>query len=150
MPFVNGGGGSGGSQPVTREQFFGIASNIADNAQGNLTWDNPQGDALLNLSTPGLPTVVAAGVYAVSVTVTGNSITVGGYYQANLDMDTANEDARVTEDSPTASASHDNPLISLANTYYVPAGGIISVSVANLDGSATRAFAMSAVVQRLS
>lgn len=145
----------GGAQPViTRELFAPVtATTINDSAAALLTWDGATGpDALLSLVAPTQPTAVTTGVYAVAVTVAAQaSMTVGGYFLVQLEMNRSDEDATVSAESEAASAVRPTPRAFIASTYYLPAGADIGVRVTNLDGVQAIDYAMtSAVVQRIS
>lgn len=136
---------------VTREQLIGSTGAIANNATAALSWGSPFGTALLSLTVPTAPTVVTAGVYAVTARVlAAASMTAAGFFTASLEMDVNDEDASLIVNSPAAGAGLVSPSISLTLVYYVPAAGLITCRVTNHDGVQAIDFSLSATVQRLS
>lgn len=126
-----------------------VANNVGAVA---LTWDTKQlGSDLLDLSVPALPTVVAGGVYAVSVYVQpGDAMTAGGSYSLSLELDANGDDVSLLA-MAAMSVGFPFPPTSISGTYLVPAGGAIRVSVNNQDGVQSIHFGIQwAVVQRLS
>lgn len=129
------------------EQITGNAVTIADGGNDSLTWNTPSGASLLNLAVPGVPTVVTAGVYAVTVTCTPGAITAAGYYTLELVLD-GSQFASVS--SPAASAADPSPVTSLSCTSFISAGGQVEAAVTNHDGSASVDFTLTlGVVQAL-
>ena len=144
--------GSGGSQPAG-ELLNGGNVAIANNASANLTFGNHNsGPDLLDLTDPANPTVIAAGIYSVSVSISPNdAMTDGGIFSASLTLDANNAEATAIGSSPAAVTANLLPSLSLSLTYYIPAGGVIAVNVGNGDGVKSINFALQdAVVQRLS
>lgn len=144
----------GGSQPVTREQFHAAGSvTIANGANGVLTWaKSTGGTALVDLTDPAAPAIVTAGTYAVAVRVNpAGALTVGGCYVVKLELDANGEDPEIDVTSAAASAANFAvPQVGNWLTYYIPAGGVIVVTVANLDGVASVDYQLAfAAVQRL-
>lgn len=146
--------GSGGSAaPETREELFGNAVSVANAASGALTWDTSIGpDSLLTLTVPSLPTVITAGVYAVTIDVVASvSMTADGYFEVFLHLDNTGFNQATRTDTRLATAAGPTPRLSLALAWYCPAGSQIRADVFNRDGAATRTFALdNASVQRLS
>ena len=143
MPVISGGGGGGSYTPPTaREQISGNNVAIADAASASLTWDSSLGpDSLLNLAAPALPTIITAGVYAVSVSVGPSAnMTAAGGYTVILDLDRANEDAQMLVTSSPSTATEPTPLVSVACTYYLATGAQLRCLVINHDGAASRNF----------
>ncbi len=145
-------GPSGGSQ--ARERIVGDHVEVGNNtAYTNLTWDTKQdGDDLLDLTDPSAPTAIVAGVYAVSVAIqVFDSMTVGGNYSAVLDLDRDGDvSTEMIVTSAPASALNASPSLSINATYFVPAGGVISVAILNQDGvSAINFFLDQAAIVRL-
>lgn len=149
MSLVSGGGG--GALLTGHAWYDGGNVLIANGDVGSLTWNTLEGGTeLLTRSAPGLPTVLAAGVYVVAVQVSSAAMTAGGSYEATLTLDVAGDFASVTETSAAASAAVPSPALSLCAAYYLDAGDSIRVRVGNLDGVAARNFALtSGIVQRL-
>jgi hypothetical protein len=147
----------GGSQPVTREIFV-LADPLTVTAGSfaqNLPWTNvdgsPSGDVLLDVTTPGSPTVITAGVYAISAFVMPDeALTLGATYQAELDLDLNGADPSMCHDSAPASAAQPQPCVTISQTFYFPAGAVLAVGINNFD-SVDRPFRiLRASVQRLS
>jgi hypothetical protein len=146
-------GPGGGSATVTsREQLTGHDVDIDDGTSANLTWDTSNGpNVLLDRTDISNPVVVAAGVYAVAVIVRGTNLTAGSRYVAQLNLDANGDDPYVWADSAPSSALDNDPLLALALTYYIPAGGRITLAVSNEDGASDRNFRLvNASIQRLS
>lgn len=138
----------GGSQPHTHEVFY-TAANIADGVQAPLSWSPSSGpDSLLDISVPTLPTVKTTGIYAFTLAVEADNFTVGGYFDAALDLDLAGEDYGyvVVSNLKTAATA---PTTLMAATMYLVAGMQIRVQATNRDGVATRPFNLAALVQRV-
>lgn len=139
----------GGSN--AREQIRGNAVTIANGATGSLTWDTKlSGSDLLDLTDPANPAVITAGVYAVTIRVGNFGLTVGGTFFAEFDLDLNGEDPEVIPTSPPSVAGQTHPTIVASMTYYIPAGGVINVTVGNNDGANAVDFTLFAVVQRVS
>jgi len=138
--------------PTTERELLTTpgSTNIGNGFNADLPWAYLQGDVLLDLSTPTLPTVIEAGIYAVTLGVQGSALTVGGIYQVIFWMDQTGDSAMVVASSPPSVTADPDPEVTVAMTYYVPAGGILEVAVVNGDGVAARDFNLnSAVVQRI-
>lgn len=58
-------GGGGGSTPQTRASYS-MTGTVAAGTTANAAWNNPIGDALLDLTDPANPVISEAGVYALS------------------------------------------------------------------------------------
>lgn len=120
---------------TAREILLGDAVTIADGSSDQLIWTYSSGSSLLDLTDPKNPTVVDAGVYAVSVCVTAlTAITLGGLYSFALDLDVAAEDANCSASSPPSVAQLMQPQVALAITYHIPAGGVFTATITSLDG----------------
>ena len=146
-------GGGGYTAPITRAVYSGDAINIADGNTDSLTWDSlDAGTALLDIVTDNQsPTVITAGVYALSVTVLGATLTATGYFVLTLVLDLNGDDAELRVASPLAAATQSSPRIGLCAVYYLPAGAVLRAQVANGDGAAARDFSLvGAVLQRIS
>lgn len=132
------------------EQIEGNAVTIANGASAPLTWDTlTAGEALLDLTTKTAPTVITAGVYAVTIYVTPGAITHAGYYTLGLSLDADAADANQFATSPASSAANASPVIGCTNVFYVPAGGVIQATVGNFDSAASVAFTLTAAIQAL-
>lgn len=149
--------GPNGSDPIPgllnieRELLgTGGATTIADNDSAALAWAKDLGDDLLDLTDPTLPTAVADGVYAVTVLVIPQPLTVAGFYVLTVELDPGGDGAFTQQTSVPSTAGNTRPVASCGLTYFVPAGGQIVAQVLNHDGSASRDFDISlAVVQRI-
>lgn len=133
--------GGGASPTYTQRASYGSGDNatIATGAPGNVPWgDLGSGEPLLDLSSPTAPTVVAGGIYSVTVVVAGAITTEGGYFHTILHLDRDNEDAVCEMDSRLQNGTLPFPnacIVSLNSTYYLPAGGVVGVQVINEDGA---------------
>jgi hypothetical protein len=124
-----------GGSPTTHAEYDGFAVTIASGASGDLTWDEgPFGDNLLNLTVPAAPTIITAGVYAVSVNVRPNTaMTAGGFYRVKLDLDLNGADA-VIQTSVPVSVADAGPTETVTGVYYIPAAGVVRAQIFNGDG----------------
>lgn len=121
-----------------REQITGDPVTITDGSSDKLTWDTKDsGTELLDLTDPANPVAVADGIYAVTVEVNAAAITVGGFYTVTLALDTAGDDANVTVSSPPSTAAFGTPIVSVSLTYFIPAGGVLNVTVDSEDGASS-------------
>lgn len=139
--------------PITREQANGNAVTINNGAAGLLTWDTSLGPStLISRTTASAPTIITAGVYAVTVQVTPSSaMTAAGQYVVLFDLDLDGEDPEVAVTSPPASAAASAPTVTTSMTYYQAAGAVLRVRVSNFDGVQNLGFQLGqAVIQRLS
>lgn len=121
---------------------------ITDGSTDPLTWDAlDSGEALLDLSDPTGPTVIAAGVYAITAPITPTTdITAAGFYFARLLAGSV----QATGSSPAASAADAQPALTLTAIATLTAGAPITVSVNSNDGAATVHYKLDAPsVQRL-
>jgi hypothetical protein len=144
-----GGGGGTYTPPITRAQYGTAApTTIANNANANIAWELTSGSSLLDLTTPDAPTVVTAGVYAVTVfTSTTAAMTANGRYEMAFDLDRDGDDPQLVL-IPGATSGPVRTTAAL--TYYCPAGAVLQVNIANKDGVASRDFTFIGVIQRLS
>lgn len=155
------GGGGGASTDTQRAAYSGNPVSVPDAPGGQpkaLTWDSlGSGEALLDLTDPELPEVITGGIYAVTAVAHATELlNAGATYQATLHLDYFGDDA-VCETSGTNDLGPGGPalglesMVSLACTYYIPAGGVISLTVLLSDGTADRDFNLrEAMIQRLS
>jgi hypothetical protein len=146
-------GGSSYTAPITRALYTGNAVTVANGANAYLTLNTKNsGTALLNISVPDTPTVVTAGVYAVTVEFQPQDVlTTGGHYNAHLGLDAGGDNPDVQVDSPVSTAASNAPQVCIAVTYYLPAGSEIAVRLWNYDGTASVPYAIGAfVIQRIS
>lgn len=150
MPIITPSSGGGAAAPTTREQIFGT-TNVANGADTALAWTTSFGpNSLFDLTAPTAPTAKAAGVYAVTISITPAAMTVGGQYSVVFDLDLSGEDPEITVSSPAATATFRGPTISVAMTYLLPLNSVAKLLVRNRDGSIAIDFSLLAVVQRLS
>lgn len=154
MPIFSGGGGGSSYAPPTARTQYGKTNTTVNNGVtfAPLAWGARNGGTtdLLNLTVPTLPTVLTGGIYSVTlIAAATTAMTAGGWISTSLEMDQANDDAQLTINSALASASLAGPACLVTMTYYVPAGGIIAVSLSNVDGVQNLAFSFVAMVQRL-
>lgn len=153
-------GGGGGSQPVTRAQYGGDSVTIANGEQGLLKWSpyfgNDGETPLLDLTDPLNPTILEAGVYAITVVPTianGGSFTVGGTFNAALALDLEGDDtAGYSAYSIPATEDNEQAInLPMQATYYLAAGAVLNLTVNNNDGVQDLDFAFDAcMIQRLS
>lgn len=137
---------------IAREQLdSGGTTNIADGVAADLPWSLSSGDSLLDLTTPTDPVIITSGIYAVTVDVQGIALTTGGTFAVKLLLDGGGDNASVFASSPPSTTGFGvNPEVSIAMTYYIPAGGRLQVNVENRDGVSDRDFSMNnAIVQRI-
>lgn len=137
--------------PQGFEQIRGNAATINNGSDGALPWNTVLGgDPLVDISNPLQPTIVAAGVYAIGVTLKVASMTVGGWFRGALTLDLTGNGLSIISDSPPTTAT-DDPILGLSLTGFIPAGGRLNVEASNFDGAAGRDFHIDqAVVQRIS
>ncbi len=154
MPYVSGNlGDVAYVPPITRAQYSGNDVSIANGAAGTLTWDTKvSGTALLNITVPSIPTIVTAGVYAVSVWIApAAGLTLNGNYEVTLSLDAAGDNAPFDGTASPSVAGATVAALELTGVYYIPAGGQITAVLGSNDGVSTRNFAINtAVVQRIS
>lgn len=133
--------------PITRATYVtGSRVSVDPAAYVQLPWTQGSGDALLDLTDPSNPTIVAAGVYALSAVFTGIDLTAGASFYSELDLDSSGEDAEAYAVSPAAAGAATT--MALACVYYIPTGGVVQASVENHD-SVARSFQHYAVLQRI-
>jgi hypothetical protein len=131
--------------PPTARQGIGSSSSVSIGNGGSdlLAWDGTSfgPDTLLDRTTTTVPSVLTAGIYAVTVLVApGEDMTVGGNYQTQLELDSDSTDATATQDSAPANANALRPDVTLAMVWYIPANGTLRLRVRNHDGAAARGF----------
>lgn len=137
-----------GQLQSANEHLSGNFLNIANFASVDLPWNSHDfGATLLNRATPDTPRVITPGVYAVSVTVLGSNLTVGGAFGVRLFVG-LNTLARAQ--SPPATGLNDTPVVSVSLTAFVAANAPITVTVSNQDSALARNFQLGgASVQKL-
>lgn len=136
-----------GQLQSANEHLSGNFLNIANFASVDLPWNSHDfGATLLNRATPDTPRVITSGVYAVSVTVLGSNLTVGGAFGVTLILGTTQARAQ----SPPATGLNDTPVVSMSLTAFVAANAPLTVTVTNLDSALARNFKLGgASVQKL-
>jgi hypothetical protein len=141
----------GGSQPTTHEAFStGPSNGIADGANEPLGWVRDTGDVLVDLTDPFFPVIITEGVYAVTVGVSGASLTAGGYFSPELVFDYDGAYQAVSPTSPAATAVLTSPIAEVSLTYYLPAGAKLALNAYNFDGTTSRNFSIvQAYIQRI-
>lgn len=119
---------SGGSQPITREQFVENTT-VAPDVGVFMNWTKSLGDDLVELTDPLAPTIITAGVYALtgilvlSAAVAGD----GTFLKLDIELDADNDDADAINVAPL----HDDSVSEIGNacsaavTYYCPAGAVL-------------------------
>ena len=146
MPFSK--GGSSAAPSSAQGQYTGNDVSINNNASAVLTFDTlSSGTAQLNISVPGSPTIVTAGVYAISAYVRGTSLSVAGNFRANLALGLGVIQAYAAP----ASAAVPTVDMGLTLVSVCAAGSPVAITVLSEDGSSARNFKIVlAVVQRIS
>lgn len=129
---------SGGSQPVTQQQYEGDPITVANSASGFLTWDLDDGpDSLIDVADPASPTFLAAGTYAVSVkTHPWAGLNTGGSFVLDVILDADGDfPAKMSQASAPATVEVNQPDVSVAVTWKVPVGAVLQAKVTNHDGT---------------
>jgi hypothetical protein len=141
--------GSSSAQPHTQEFLHNApGESIANGDFSALVWTKDTGDTLLNLTVPTLPTIITSGIYAFNSQVYASTFTVGGYFQAQLDLDLDGADWAPVVTSALATAAA-YPVVALPVTMYLTAGMKVRILVSNFDGVAARDFSQATLVQRI-
>lgn len=144
---------SGGSQPAGDQYFSSDSEAIASLGQGQLKWEKFEGPGLMDLTDPLNPTIITAGIYALTVTVKSQTtITAAGYFDFFIHMDDSGETATawgLSGVSPVGSNDESPATASLV--WYCPAGAVVNCTVNNYDGVQSLTFTMgNGVLQRIS
>jgi hypothetical protein len=143
----------GAYAPPTARAQYGTANPqaIGNGAGAYLTWDTLiAGTALLDITAPAAPTVITAGIYAISAAIAvATPMTAGGYYSFTIEPDATGDDPAIGGDSPAAHASDLTPSLNVTAVYYIPAGGTLLAGVHNSDGVNSIDFSLFAVLQRI-
>lgn len=132
--------------------YSGSPLSAPNNATTYLTWDSlGAGSALLDLTDPSAPTVLVAGIYSVTASIEDSTaVTVGGGLQVVLHLDHSNQDAVCEATYGVGSRADGRYLTSLNNTFYIPAGGVIAVTIFNADGAVAHDVHLrEAIIQRV-
>lgn len=139
--------GCGGPTTSGQESFSGNNVTIANGNGDFLTWDNPGGDALLDISNPAQPTVFTAGIYAImAVAYSGTNMTVGGTFFPALSASGLN----LTGQPALSTAANQTPAATLTAVWKLAAGDAIDLIVNNNDGVSAIDFFLNGYVQRIS
>lgn len=135
---------SGRGASVAHEQFFGMGVAVQSSTPTLLTWDNAAGTEIVDLSDLTQPVVLEDGVYAVSCYIVGQ-LSNGEQLEVTLTLDPDGASPFVIA-TAVATNPVTSPKVPLAMTYFIPAGGKITVSV---NGNAGTYSLDSAVVQKI-
>lgn len=133
---------TGGLMPVWAEYNGNILTEIANGAEAYLPLDDiGDGTPLLDLTDPAAPAVLADGYYAATAIVRSSGpLTDGGVYEATLHLDPEDKDAiSHFTSAPPGEAGLDS-FLSPSCTFFIPAGGLITLNIFNADGVAAREF----------
>lgn len=134
-----GSGGGGGGGGTTAEETFRDTTgvSVAQGVTKRLPFVSVGGSALLDLTTPTFPTIVAAGTYAFSMRVFPTALgavtySVSGNLQVNMGADTQPSIVQ-TNFTPIAGGT---PSLMLPFTRTLPAGTSMFVEVAQTNAAA--------------
>lgn len=149
MPIViGGGGGSSYSPPTTRGVYDnGGPTTVPTATPTNLPWVFDYGDAVLNLTDPTQPLIIAAGVYAVTgwmlpgASYAGQLVTISLALGVDANADFAETQLQI--DSPVV-----NNLYLLTGTYYCRTASKILANVAQ-NAMADQTWTWAAYIQRI-
>jgi hypothetical protein len=146
------GGGGGGAAPITRGVYTGGSVHVNSFGTGFLTLtDLDTGDALLNITTPDSPTVVADGTYAFSVYGRADAdMTEGAGWDLIIVLAGTVDDVLIRHTSAPATVNIPIPFVHVSATWYLPAGSGVSVKAHNADDAANDFSIYQLYVQRLS
>lgn len=143
--------GGGGGAATRFSGVYGTNSppSIANGASARLPFNvQAQGDAVLDISTPTDPFVLATGYWDLNaeVIITSATFTAGGQYAVFLEGDDSagfGYQARITSPPSTAAIPLPEVHISIAGIW-LTSGSEIFVRVLNEDGASARNFAINA------
>ena len=134
------GGGSGSEYSYA---FSDMPVSVPNGESAPLSWTSGTSPKLLDLTTPTAPAVTASGIYLVTVSVLPSApITVTGLYTALLELDQSGADKRALATSPASLAAATQPAVVVTAAYYIPEGGIVTMTISNLDGASAVDFEM--------
>lgn len=147
-----GGDESGGSQPVTNQQFYGNPVACPFQSNANLTFDSPTYDALFdNSDDAGHPIVITPGTYAVTVYVQPQAdMTEGTNYDVALQLAIPGRDAFSKQTSAAATTDNPRPSLTVSKTYYIAAAGGIECQLTSQDVAEPTFAIVEADIQRIS
>jgi hypothetical protein len=142
---------TGGSSPVSlrRAEYRTMAQSLGISDQFNWTFNSGGDDSAqpLDLTSPQNPTVVEAGLWAVTLTVQSVNTHAGAHFLLNLSLDDSGFGWLVEAGMPL-----DGPSWSLycnvSSTVYLPAGGVLAAYTSHDIGAAAD-FNMWATVQQI-
>lgn len=152
---------TGGSVPVAdRAQYYGPNQVVTDPADGSgfgmsLPWEFTTGVELLDLTDPQFPTVLEAGVYAVTANVVRLTTAASGVANAqmygDLTLDHSGESAIASGTCPldVSGVSSPKAQVSLSLTHYVAAGGQIQVGCGFPGSVGNQTLNLEVMIQRL-
>lgn len=148
-PLAGGGGSSSAVQ--THGYYSGPSTSVPNFSSADLPLGSfHTGDDLLDVTDPGAPVVIDAGVYAITaLTQPSVDMTAGGIYTLSMEFDSDGDDQSFAL-TLEGTAGLPRPPALLAFTYYIPAGGLLRFQAVNLDGVQSISFALAIYVQRIS
>lgn len=147
-PFLTGisGGGGGGGLTGQFARYTATPLTLLANATGRLPLSGPAfGPALLDISTPATPTVIASGIYAFSCVFRvnipfGGTPTAGSAWSGSVDADSGNATAKCFQTIPTAAGTWLPQMSSTTTPWECAAGSAVTFSITNSDGASTRVY----------
>lgn len=133
----------GGGGAAKAQAFIGDPVLVADGAHGKMTWDNPSGDDLLDLTNPAAPSAKVAGLYIVAAKISAQDLlTIGGCFEVVMTLSGDPVQGVVGELSPQAIAARQNPFFTITVAVPMDVGGTLDVDLINRDGAAARHYAL--------
>jgi hypothetical protein len=144
-------GGGGAATRFSGEYGTNSPPSIANGSSARLPFNVlSQGDAVLDITTPTDPTVLATGYWDlnVEVVITSVTFTAGGSYTVFLEGDDNSGfgyQARITSAQATAAVPLPEVHIVIAGIW-LTAGSDIFVGVINHDGASARSFGINAAL----
>jgi hypothetical protein len=123
--------------PNSLETFTGVPESVSNGGSQDLRFVFNVGSALVDLTNDRVPKPVADGIYAVTVNVTIDALTVGGYWGLQLSLDAATSSIQygkrlhITETDCTITV-----------VGYIPSTHEIRCHIGNQDGVSARTFEM--------
>lgn len=142
--------GGGSTSQTARERLLSPApTNIGAGGVDYLDWNHNAGPSLLDLTNPQNPKVKADGIYAVTVTVVPDPMTVGACYQLRLQKFVPFS-AFVNVTSAPSTVTEVQPYTSASLTVFYSSGHIMAAQILNQDAVAVNFGIAQADVQRIS
>lgn len=118
------------------ERAVYICDTQAIAVSGNLVWTPTpnwiEGDEQLDFADLANPTVIEAGIYAVT-TIVGVDSTPGKVGKAELNLDGAGHDSSILEVFSLDGLGGNSPQVNITMTQYIPVGGSIYIWVSHDD-----------------